>query len=34
VFRPTYKGHHEATLTVWAKGGAPEARIALSGTGA
>jgi hypothetical protein len=34
VFRPTYKGHHEATLTVWAKGGAPETKIALSGTGA
>jgi hypothetical protein len=33
VFRPTFKGHHEATLTVWAKGGAPETKVALRGTG-
>jgi hypothetical protein len=33
VFRPTFQGHHEATLTVWAKGGAPETKVALRGTG-
>ena len=33
VFRPTYQGHHEAVLTVWAKGGAPETKVSLSGTG-
>lgn len=32
-FRPTWNGEHKATLTVWAKGGAPETQIALSGTG-
>ncbi|MGI9247318.1 MAG: choice-of-anchor D domain-containing protein [Steroidobacteraceae bacterium] len=32
VFRPTFTGQHEATLTVWAKGGAKESKIALSGT--
>jgi hypothetical protein len=32
-FRPTWNGEHQATLTVWAKGGAPETKIALSGTG-
>jgi len=33
VVRPTYQGHHEAVLTVWAKGGAPETEVSLSGTG-
>jgi hypothetical protein len=33
VFRPSYPGHHEAILTVWAKGGAPETKVKLSGTG-
>ena len=32
-FRPTWNGEHQATLTVWAKGGAAETKIALSGTG-
>jgi hypothetical protein len=32
-FRPSWNGEHQATLTVWAKGGAPETRIALKGTG-
>jgi len=33
LFRPTWKGEHHATLTVWAKGGAPETKVSLSGTG-
>jgi hypothetical protein len=33
VFRPTFKGQHQATLTIWAKGGAPETKVALRGTG-
>lgn len=33
LFRPTWEGDHKATLTVWAKGGAPETQIALTGTG-
>ncbi|HET7202782.1 MAG TPA: choice-of-anchor D domain-containing protein [Steroidobacteraceae bacterium] len=33
LFRPTWKGDHEATLTVWAKGGAPETKVRLTGTG-
>jgi hypothetical protein len=33
LFRPTWKGEHQATLTVWAKGGAPETKVSLSGTG-
>ena len=32
-FRPTSQGQHQATLTVWAKGGAPETQVSLSGTG-
>jgi len=32
-FRPTWNGEHQATLTVWAKGGAPETQVALRGTG-
>jgi hypothetical protein len=34
VFRPTDQGQKTATLTVWAKGGAAEKKIAISGTGA
>lgn len=33
VFRPSFQGNHTATLTIWAKGGAPEKTVALSGTG-
>ena len=33
LFRPTWKGEHQATLTVWAKGGAAETEVRLSGTG-
>lgn len=32
IFRPTTAGQHQATLTVWAKGGAPETKVQLSGT--
>jgi hypothetical protein len=32
-FRPTWNGEHQATLTVWAKGGAPETQVALTGSG-
>lgn len=32
-FRPTWNGEHQATLTVWAKGGAAETQIAVTGTG-
>jgi hypothetical protein len=32
-FQPTFQGQHTATLTVWAKGGAPETKIELQGTG-
>jgi len=34
VFRPTDEGQKTATLTVWAKGGAPEKKISITGTGA
>jgi hypothetical protein len=33
VFRPSFEGQHTATLTIWAKGGAPEQTVALTGTG-
>jgi|GEM_PF-5627155 len=33
VFRPTFQGQHQATLTIWAKGGAPETKVSLRGTG-
>jgi hypothetical protein len=33
LFRPTWEGNHQATLTVWAKGGAPETKVSLSGNG-
>jgi hypothetical protein len=33
TFRPTFQGHHTATLTVWSKGGAPGTKVELQGTG-
>ena len=34
IFRPTDQGQKTATLTVWAKGGAAEKKVSITGTGA
>ena len=33
LFKPTFQGEHQATLNVWARGGAPDTTISVAGTG-